>query len=280
VSGPVPQLAVSSVALVTGASSGIGQATVLAFLEHGFTTYAAARRVDAMRGLESRGAQLMRLDLAEPHTIERCVREIEERSGRLDVLVNNAGYGLYGAVEDVPLAAARDEMEVNLFGMGHLTQLVLPLMRHQRSGRIINVSSVGGRVWSLLGAWYQASKFAMEGFSDCLRNEVRSFGIIVVVVQPGGVRTAWSRQAAESARRASGQSAYAPLVERVERVLGMEWAFAEPEAVAKAICRAATVRRPKARYVVPLTARGILLLRWLLPDRVFDWTWRRFYRMK
>lgn len=178
--------------IVTGASSGIGLATVLRLLKGGCEVHAGARRVEAMRELAAQGAHLHHLDLTQPESIEAFVGKVLAASGRIDVLVNNAGYGAYGAVEEVPLSDARAQMEVNLFGLAHVIQLALPTMRAQGSGRIVNVSSIGGRVWSPLGAWYQASKFALESFSDCLRNELRPFGIDVVVVQPGGIKTEWA----------------------------------------------------------------------------------------
>ena len=193
--------------------------------------------------------------------------------GRIDALINNAGYGSYGAVEEVPLKEARDQMEVNLFGAAHLIQLFLPLMRSQRFGRIINVTSIGGKIWSPLGAWYQASKFALEGFSDCLRNELKPFGIEVVVIEPGGIQTEWSGIAANNIEKVSGKGPYAPIAHAFSGLMESEAAIkmmAHPKVIADAIETALTSSRPKARYVAPFSGKVLLFLRWTLSDRMFD----------
>ena len=262
------------VVVVTGASSGIGKETVDRFLREGYEVYAAARRVDAMADLASRGAHVLHLDLTTSASIDALVATVLARSGRIDVLVNNAGYGSYGAVEDVPMAAARDQMEVNLFGLAHLIQATLPTMRAQRSGRIINITSIGGKIWSLLGAWYHASKFAVEGFSDALRNEVRPFGIDVVVIEPGAIKTEWAGVAADNMRKTSGHGPYKPLVDKMTAMFTGRLAeknAAPPSVIANAIWRAASVRRPRARYVAPFAGKVILWLRYWLSDRAFDW---------
>lgn len=267
----------NKVAIVTGASSGIGKESVLRFLAEGYEVYAGARRLDAMRDLAQRGAHLIYLDLTKGESIDAFVAQVLSQSGRVDVLVNNAGYGAYGAVEEVPLSVARDQMEVNLFALAHLIQALLPTMRKQRSGRIINVTSIGGRVWSLLGAWYHASKFAVEGFSDVLRNELRPFGIDVIVVEPGAIRTEWGSIAAENVKKTSAQGPYRELADAAARILSMESIGVPPRVIADTIWRAASVRRPHPRYIAPFSARVIVWLRWLLSDRAFDWIWSRFY---
>ena len=175
------------------------------FLSEGYEVYAGAPRLDAMRDLEQQGAHLHALDLTKGESIDAFVAEVVAQSRRIDVLVNNAGYGLYGAVEEVPLEAARDQLEMNVFGVAHLIQATLPIMRKQGSGRIINITSVGGKVWTMLGAWYTASKFAVEGFSDSLRNEVRPFGIDVVVIEPSAVKEARSEFRWNEDKRFSGK---------------------------------------------------------------------------
>ena len=165
----------NKVAFVTGASAGIGEATARALLAAGYTVFAGARRLDRMAGLAALGATLLKLDLTDDAAIVAAVEAINSGAGRLDVLVNNAGYGSYGALEDVPLDEARRQFDVNVFGLARLCQLVLPIMRAQKSGKIVNVTSIGGKIWEPIGSWYHATKFAVEGLSDCLRVEVRAF---------------------------------------------------------------------------------------------------------
>src|SRR6185312_16325893 len=184
-------------ALVTGASSGIGEATALQLSELGFTVYAAARRVDRMSDLADRGIRTTSVDVTDDPSMVALVQTIIADTGRIDVLVNNAGYGLYGALEDMPIAEARRQFEVNVFGLARLTQLVLPRMRAQGDGYIVNISSMGGKIWEPLGSWYHAAKFAVEGLSDSLRAEVSGFGIKVVIIEPGNIRTEWGGIAAE-----------------------------------------------------------------------------------
>ena len=176
-------------ALVTGASAGIGKATVERLLEEGYHVYAAARRVDRMRDLEELGAVALEMDVTREEDVVAGVERIDGERGGVDILVNNAGFGLYGAVEDIPLDDARYQFEVNLFGAARLTQLVLPRMRERGAGRIVNVSSVGGKIYTPLGSWYYATKHALEGWSDALRWELKHFGIDVIIVEPGLIRT-------------------------------------------------------------------------------------------
>ena len=177
------------VALVTGASSGIGAATARRLARAGFVVYGAARRLDRLAALEGEGVRPLALDVTDDASMVAAVERVVAEQGRIDVLVNNAGYGSYGAVEDVPQEEARRQIEVNLFGLARLIQLVLPAMRAQGSGRIVNVTSMGGRIATAFGGWYHASKHAVEGLSDSLRQEVARFGIDVVVIEPGGIRT-------------------------------------------------------------------------------------------
>lgn len=260
-------------AFVTGASSGIGEAAVRRLLADGFTVYAGARRTERMEPLASVGARIVYLDLTDEATIVASMARIEEETGRIDVLVNNAGYGSYGALEDVPLAEARRQCEVNLFGLARLCQLALPTMRRQHSGYIINVTSVGGKFGEPFGSWYHATKFAVEGLSDCLRMETAPFGIKIVVVEPGAIRTEWGGIAADSLKRMSGQSAYGPYARRHAKMLGRaeESRFpSPPETVARTIGRIVAKTNPRARYATGGGARTILFLRRMLPDRLFD----------
>jgi NAD(P)-dependent dehydrogenase (short-subunit alcohol dehydrogenase family) len=201
------------------------------------------------------------------------VNTIKNEAGRIDVLVNNAGYGSYGALEDVPVDEGRRQFEVNAFGLARLCQLVLPMMRAQRSGKIVNVTSIGGKIWEPLGAWYHATKFAVEGLSDCLRVEVAPFGVDVIVIEPGAIRTEWAGIARDGLLQMSGGSAYAELAKRHARMLATadtSSLASPPEVVARTIVRAVPARRPKTRYATGGGARTILFLRKILPDRMFD----------
>ena len=195
------------VALVTGASSGIGAETALALRDAGYTVYAVARRTERMADLAERGIRTFAMDLTDDATITAGVERVLSEAGRIDLLVNNAGYGSFGAVEDVPLAEARRQFEVNVFGLARLIQLVTPGMRERHLGRIINISSIGGKIYEPLGAWYHATKFAVEGLSDCLRVELAEFGIRVVIVEPGPILTEWNALARESMLASSAGTA-------------------------------------------------------------------------
>jgi short-subunit dehydrogenase len=267
------------VAIVTGASSGIGKSVARKLLEKGYRVHAGARRTDAMADLAALGARVHFLDLTKPESVESFVAAILGEGDRIDVLVNNAGYGFYGAVEDVPMADARAQMDVNVFGLAHAIQLVLPSMRRRRAGRIINITSIGGKIWSPLGAWYHASKFAVEGFSDCLRNELRPFGIDVVLIEPAGTATEWTGVALDNARNVSGSGPYATILDGAAAMFTSEQGQQSADDCATVIVHAATVAKPKARYATSPAAHVILFLRWLLPDAAFDGLLGRVFRM-
>lgn len=263
----------AKVALVTGASSGIGKATALRLKALGFTVYAAARRTVRMRALESAGIHVLSMDVTDDASMSQGVAEIIARSGRIDVLVNNAGYGSYGSVEEVPLSEARAQFDVNVFGAVRLTQLVLPHMRGQHAGTIVNITSMGGKIHTPLGAWYHGTKFALEAISDCLRMEVEPFGINVVVIEPGGIKTEWADIAAQKLREMSGEGAYASQAHAMaESMVGdaSRKRQSSPELIADTIAKAVTAHRPKTRYAVGFGAKPMILLRRLLSDRAFD----------
>jgi NAD(P)-dependent dehydrogenase (short-subunit alcohol dehydrogenase family) len=263
----------NKVALVTGGSSGIGEATALKLQELGYTTYAAARRVERMEHLTTTGIRPLAMDVTDDESMQSGVEQIVAEEGRIDVLVNAAGYGSYGALEDVPLSEARNQFEVNLFGAARLTQLVLPHMREQRTGKIVNVTSMGGKIYTPLGAWYHATKHALEALSDCLRMELKPFGIDVVVIEPGGIRTEWPGIAAQKVRAVSGTGPYAPQGIAVADSLASESTqrrSSPPELIANTIGNAVTARRPKTRYAVGYGAKPMIFLHDVLPDRAFD----------
>jgi len=262
------------VILVTGASSGIGAAAVRALLREGHSVYAGARRVERMAELERAGARLLALDVTDEASMTTAVSRIAAEQGRIDVLVNNAGYGSYGALEDVPLEEGRRQFDVNVFGLARMTQLVLPHMRAQRSGRIVNVSSMGGKIYEPCGCWYHASKFAVEGLSDCLRLELREFDIHVIVIQPGGIATEWGGIAARGLLETSGSTAYADIARTEAALLAAGQADAggsDPAVIGKLIARAIRAPRPATRYCGGAGAMPFLLARKWLSDRAFDW---------
>jgi NAD(P)-dependent dehydrogenase (short-subunit alcohol dehydrogenase family) len=267
------------VALVTGGSSGIGERTAVRLQEAGFTTYAVARRVERMKGLEATGVTTFAMDVTDDTSMTTGIDRILEEHGRVDVLVNNAGYGSYGAVENVPIDEARRQFEVNVFGLARLTQLVTPTMRAQQSGRIINVSSVGGKFYEPLGAWYHATKFAVEGFSDSLRLELAPYGVRVVIVEPGPIRTEWNELARAHLVSSSAGTSYEHQAEgvRARMEAGDGPMMSGPDVVGRKIARAATARRPRTRYPVGRGARSVVTARRLLPDRALDAVIGRLY---
>jgi NAD(P)-dependent dehydrogenase (short-subunit alcohol dehydrogenase family) len=260
----------TKVAIVTGASSGIGAAAARSLHERGYVVYAAARRIERMAPLAEAGIRAMRVDVTDDASLTAFVSQIISETGRVDVLVNNAGYGSLGALEDVPMAEARRQFDVNLFGLARLVQLVVPHMREQREGRIINISSMGGRIHLPLCGWYHATKFAVEGFSDTLRMELAPFGIRVVVIEPGAIDTEWHGVAGDNLIATSAQGAYGGQAAAFVKVLSAGGLASRPEVIGDAIVRAAEARRPRTRYRIGLGAKPVLLARWALPDKTFD----------
>jgi NAD(P)-dependent dehydrogenase (short-subunit alcohol dehydrogenase family) len=268
-------------ALVTGASSGIGEATAKGLLAAGYVVYSGARRIDAMRSLQEAGARVVSLDVTEDASMTAAVDSILRETGRIDVLINNAGYGSYGALEDVPLDEGRRQFEVNIFGLARLTQLVLPTMRAQRAGRIVNISSIGGKFGEPFGCWYHATKFAVEGLSDSLRMELHPFGIDVVVIQPGATHSEWGKIAHDGLIKYSGNGPYREAAAAHARMMqaGHEGSIpAPPSVVAKTIVQAIHSRKPKTRYATGGLARTMLFMRRVLSDRAFDAMFRMIER--
>jgi NAD(P)-dependent dehydrogenase (short-subunit alcohol dehydrogenase family) len=259
--------------LVTGASSGMGKATALKLLSDGHRVYAAARRVEQMRDLEQRGAILLEMDVTNDEQVVSAVNRITAEHGGVDVLVNNAGFGLYGAMEDTTIADARYQFEVNVFGVARLTQLVLPYMREKGAGTIINVSSVGGKIYTPLGSWYHASKHAIEGWSDSLRLELEQFGIHVIIVEPGFTATEFSPALLDPMLARSGKGAYATFTAKIAAATvksNESGGGSSPAIIADVIAHAIAVKRPKTRYAAGRLARPLILARKLVGDRVFD----------
>ena len=264
------------VALITGASSGLGALTAAQLAERGYLVAGAARRPELISEIPE--VLPVRLDLTDAASIEHAVDVVESAFGRpVGILVNNAGYGEFGSLEETPVDHARRQFEVNVFGLAHLTQRVIPAMRQAGSGRIVNVSSLAGEFSSPLGGWYHASKFALEALSDSMRAELRPFGIDVAVVQPGPVRTAWHDEAMHALEATSGDGPYrgmATAVARYHRSTQSTAITSDAETVAAVIVEAATAMRPRTRYRVGRGASTAIAFS-RLPDRVFDAMTRR-----
>jgi len=268
------------VVLITGASSGMGHEAAKLFADQGHKVYAGARRVEKMAALEPLAVVPVGMDVTKPADNDAAVAQIIAAEGRIDVLINNAGFGLYGPVEDIPLDDARYQFEVNLFGLADLTQKVLPHMRAQKSGRIINVSSMGGRVFTPLGAWYHATKHALEGWSDCLRLEVAPFGIHVSVIQPGGIKTEWGGVVGEGMKKYYDDSAYKAQMDAFQKVMGGyddNPQGTEPRVLAEEFLKAATAPKPRRRYVKGAFAKPMMFVRKWFGDGVFEWMLRRAF---
>lgn len=269
------------VALVTGASSGIGRATAFALLDAGFIVYATARRPEALTELAARGAITLRLDTTDEGSMVEAVRSVTRQHRALDLLINNAGYGEMGPIEEVGIERWRRQFETNVFGLVRLTQLALPAMRAAGRGRIINVGSGGGQFTFPLAGAYHATKYALEAISDALRFEVRPFGIDVVLIQPSPVQTPLAAATVDSIATAP-DSPYAGLVASFRRMsegsASSGRGFLTAEEVAKVIVQAAQARRPRPRYTLGATAQLMSFLRRTLSDRTWDGLLQLMYR--
>ena len=264
----------SRAALITGCSTGIGRATALALLAKGFTVYATARRPETIEDLAALGCRTLALDVTSEESMVAAVAAVEAEHGHVEVLVNNAGYALQGPVEETSLDAVRAQFETNVFGLTRLCQLVLPGMRAADSGRIINIGSMGGRFTFPGGAFYHASKHAVEAISDALRLEVAPFGVHVSLVQPGPVVSAFVESAVDSVDVTDGPYAEfnRQLVDRYRQAYDGSSSNLEisPEKVADVIASAATSSRPRSRYAVGTMAKTLITTRRLLPDVAWD----------
>jgi NAD(P)-dependent dehydrogenase (short-subunit alcohol dehydrogenase family) len=261
------------VALITGASSGIGKAIAKQLISDGLIVYVAARRVEKMRDLEQLGAIALKMDITLEEDVQNVVAQIEQKHNGVEFLVNNAGYASYGAMEDTTIEDARRQFEVNLFGLAHLTKLVLPSMRTKQFGKIINISSVGGKTYTPLGCWYHATKHALEGWSDCLRLELAPFNIDVVIIEPGAIKTEFGDVTIPAMMKRSGNSAYSAMTKKIEEVIKSyndPGNASDPSIIAKVVSQAIKAKKPKTRYVAGKFAQTLILMRKLLSDRVFD----------
>lgn len=263
----------NKVILLTGASSGIGYDTAVALAQQGHKVYAAARRVERMEPLRQYGIVPLKMDVTDEASMQEGVKTLLDAEGRIDVLINNAGYGYFGAVENVPMDDARNQLEVNVFGLARLCLLVLPTMRAQHSGRIINTASVAGRSVFYYGGWYHVSKYAVESLSDAMRMELKPFGIDVVIIEPGAIKTNWGIIAADHLIESSKGTAYeqtGTMMANNLRNMYLSNTISDPAVVRKAIDRAVNARRPCTRYRIGRMANAIVFFHWLLPTRWWD----------
>jgi short-subunit dehydrogenase len=262
------------VAIITGISSGMGRAAAIMFNERGYVVYGGARRVERMTDLAEKGIHTVALDVTDESSNKALVEKVLAEQGRIDVLINNAGYGEYGALEEVTIEKAKKQFDVNVFGLANITQLVIPTMRKQKSGRIINNSSIGGRIYMPMGGWYHASKHALEVYSDVLRMELKQFNIQVSVIEPGGTATEWGQIANqtghESTHTGSPYEAWADVMGG-DAVENSNFPLATPEKIAELMWKAATDKKPKLRYLPGTFEKLSAFMARKLPVRTFDW---------
>lgn len=262
------------VIFITGASSGMGKDGALRLIKEGHTVYGAARRLNQMQELLKTGGHTIKLDVTNPESIKKAIEQVISEQGKIDVLWNNAGYSVAGAVEDVSYEDAKRQFEVNLFGLAEVTKMVLPHMRNQKSGTIINTSSVGGKIFSPLGAWYHASKHALEGWSDCLRLELKPFNINVVILEPGGIRTEFGDVLYQPMVKRAKGGPYEELSDLIANTY--KAAYANPKGTSPAsvisdvIVRIIRSKKPKTRYSAGYMSKTILFFRNILSDKMFD----------
>jgi NAD(P)-dependent dehydrogenase (short-subunit alcohol dehydrogenase family) len=268
---------ISKAVLITGCSTGIGRATAEELASKGWNVYATARKLDSIEDLEAKGCKLLALDVCDESSMRAAVGAVEQAEGAVGVLVNNAGYSQSGAIESVPLDEVRRQFETNVFGLVRMIQLALPGMRRQGWGKIVNISSMGGKLTFPGGGFYHGTKHAVEAISDALRFEVRGFGIDVVVIEPGLIKTRFGETAVGSINESvSSDGPYADFNKAVATATAGAYEGplarlgAGPEAVARKIERAISKRRPRSRYPVTASARLILAQRRMLPDRMWD----------
>lgn len=273
-----PETTDRKVALVTGASAGIGKSIVRRLIGEGWTVYGAARRVEQMADIQSEGAKILSMDVTDEASMVAGVDAILAAEGRIDALVNNAGYGSHGALEVVPIDEARRQFEVNVFGLARLVQLVLPTMRAAKSGTIVNIGSIAGRMWMPFGSWYHATKYSLEALSDALRVEVAPFGVRVVLVQPGAIRTEWGDIAVNNLVTRTTGTVYETPARNFSRILAGAGMAAGPEVIAKVVSRAVNSRCPRRRYAAPFHAKMLIFLSWLMPTCVWDFSMRRMLK--
>ena len=272
------------VILITGASSGIGFETAKILAMQGHIVYGTSRSMDRLEKLKEFRVNTLELDVENDESCKNCVDRIIEKEGKIDILVNNAGFGSYGPIEMVSIEDAKKQFEVNVYGLARMTKLVIPYMRKNKSGRIINVSSAGGRVTTYLGGWYHASKYAIEALSDSLRMELKEFGIKVSIIEPGGIKSNWGVITADNLLNAGKDSPYEEECNRVSKIYkeiygGKSNLLTKPEVVAKKISKAVNKKHPKTRYLFGFGAKLMVFGHWILPNKAFDYIMKTMYKI-
>jgi len=271
------------VALITGCSTGIGRSTARLLAEKGWRVFASARRLEAVNDLASDHITPVQLDVTDEKSMVMAVKQTLAQAGRIDALVNNAGYAQAGPMEELSMYEVRRQFETNTFGALRMAQLVLPTMRAQGTGRIVNVSTMGGRMVIPFIGLYNASKFALEAMSDALRMETRPFGVRVVLIEPGGVRTNFNAAANQSGQQytTNTNSPYyrflVPFMHFIGQIEGMS---SVPETVAKVILRTLTTKNPRARYIATPDARVMLAVMLRMSDGMRDAIWRQMLGLR
>ena len=260
--------------LITGASSGIGKDSALQLIKEGHIVYGAARRVEKMQDLVAAGGKAIKMDVTREEDVKATVQQVLKEQGKIDVLFNNAGYGLFGAVELITIEEARRQFDVNIFGLARMTKEVIPLMREQGKGTIINMSSVGGKVYSPFGAWYHGTKHALEGWSDCLRLELKPFNIDVVLIEPGAIATEFGSLMYDGILERSQGTPYERstkiMAEETDKIFSAEGKLSPPSVISKLVVKAVRAKKPKTRYVAGKYSSSMLILRKYFSDRLFD----------
>jgi short-subunit dehydrogenase len=264
---------VKKVILITGASSGIGKDTALSLIKEGHIVYGAARRLEMMQDIIQAGGHAIKMDILKDKNIDNVVNQIINEQNRIDILINNAGYGLWGAVETISIDEAKRQFDVNIFGLAYLTKKIIPFMREQKSGKIINMSSMGGKVYTPFGAWYHATKYALEGWSDCLRIELKSFGIDVILIEPGVIKTEFQDVMMDSTVERSIGTPYEKKLKALEKATQQMYARgigSSPSTITKLIIKAINSHNPKRRYVGGLFAKPMLFIKKWFGDKMYE----------
>ncbi|MEM9737672.1 MAG: oxidoreductase [Bacteroidota bacterium] len=257
------------IALVTGGSSGIGKATVLELYKQGYKVYAAARNLDKMKDLEEQGISIIQLDVTDEKATKSCIDQVIKKENKIDVLVNGAGMGVFGSVEETSMEDAHYQFDVNLFGMARLTKYVVPHMRKRKAGTIVNISSMIGKFPVPLGAYYIASKHAVEGWSDCLRIELEPFNIRVIIIEPGVTKTGFGEAMKAAFLARSSKGPYQDFIFKPNQKKEASEPT-DPLLVAETIAKAISNSKPATRYPVGKDAKYLLWLRKWVSDRYFD----------